>query len=52
MRMRHVPELHFLHDDSVEQGSHIDELISKALSCDKGDGERTLADSEESDKDA
>lgn len=50
MRMRHVPELHFLHDDSVEQGSHIDELIAKALNADKGDGERTLADSEEPDK--
>ena len=51
MRMRHVPELHFLHDDSVEQGSHIDELISKALNADKGNRERTLADSEESDQD-
>ena len=51
MRMRHVPELHFQHDDSVEQGSHIDELISKALNADKGDGERSLADSEESDED-
>jgi len=52
MRMRHVPELHFLHDDSVEQGSHIDQLIATALNADKGDEERTLADSEESDKDA
>ena len=51
MRMRHVPELHFQHDDSVEQGSHIDELISKALNADKCDGERSLADSEESDED-
>lgn len=51
MRMRHVPELHFLHDDSVEQGSHIDELIARALSTDKGDGERTLADSEEPNED-
>lgn len=49
MRMRHVPELHFQHDDSVEQGSHIDELISKALSADKGHDERTLADSEKPD---
>ena len=46
MRMRHVPELHFQHDDSVEQGSHIDELIAKALSADKNEDERTLADSE------
>ena len=48
LRMRHVPELHFLHDDSVEQGSHIDELIAKALSADKD--HKTLADSEDGDK--
>ncbi len=46
MRMRHVPELHFSHDDSVEQGSHIDQLISKALSADKSASERSLADAE------
>ena len=50
LRMRHVPELHFLHDDSVEQGSHIDQLIARALGADKdGDG-RTLADTDETDK--
>ena len=48
LRLRHVPELHFLHDDSVEQGSHIDKLIEQALKADKGAGERTLADKEES----
>ena len=48
LRMRHVPELHFLHDDSVEQGSHIDELIAKALSEDKS--HRTMADTEDTDK--
>lgn len=47
LRMRHVPELHFKHDDSVEQGSHIDQLINKALNADKGGQEDTLADSEE-----
>lgn len=46
MRMRHVPELHFAHDDSVEQGSHIDQLISRALSSDKYANERSLADAE------
>lgn len=51
LRMRHVPELHFQHDDSVEQGSRIDELIAKALSADKGHDERTLADSEKPDDD-
>jgi len=47
LRMRHVPELHFLHDDSVEQGSHIDQLIAQALHADKGDTEDTLADTEQ-----
>jgi len=50
LRMRHVPELHFLHDDSVEQGSHIDQLIAKALDADKGNNEDTLAGSEETDQ--
>ena len=50
LRLRHVPELHFVHDDSVEQGSHIDELIAKALSADKDGHEPMLADAEETDK--
>ena len=49
LRLRHVPELHFVHDDSVEKGSHIDELIAKALHAD-GDDEATLADAEKSDE--
>ena len=52
LRLRHVPELHFVHDDSVEQGSHIDQLIAKALDSDRGDGERSLADSESSDSES
>ena len=51
LRLRHVPELHFVHDDSVERGSHIDELISRALSSDKNDFETRLADTEDPDKD-
>lgn len=51
LRLRHVPELHFVHDDSVEQGSRIDELIAKALHADKDGDEATLADAEEPDKD-
>jgi len=51
LRLRHVPELHFMHDDSVEQGSHIDELIAKALHADKDGMEGTLADAEEPDSD-
>ena len=50
LRLRHVPELHFIHDDSVEQGSHIDQLLAKALKSDKDGGENTLADVEESNK--
>ena len=46
LRLRHVPELHFVHDDSVEKGSHIDDLISKALNSGKGDFEPTLAEAE------
>jgi ribosome-binding factor A len=48
LRLRQVPELHFLHDDSVEQGSHIDKLIADALDADKAGVEDTLAESEES----
>jgi len=51
LRLRHVPELHFVHDDSVEKGSHIDELISRALNADRDGIERTLADAEDPDKD-
>lgn len=51
LRLRHVPELHFVHDDSVEKGSHIDELISKALNSDSDGFERTMADAEEPDQD-
>ncbi len=49
LRLRHVPELHFVHDDSVEQGSHIDALIVKALHADRDGDEGTLADAEDSD---
>jgi len=51
LRLRHVPELHFVHDDSVEQGSHIDELIAKALHADKDGYDKTLADAEDPDQD-
>lgn len=30
LRMRSVPELKFFYDDSIERGSHLDELIAKA----------------------
>jgi len=31
LRLRHVPELHFVHDDSVERGSHIELLVKNGL---------------------
>lgn len=51
LRLRHVPELHFVHDDSVEKGSRMDEMISRALNADKGGYESTLAEAEDSDQD-
>ncbi len=30
LRLRSVPELHFIYDDSIERGSRIDELLNKA----------------------
>lgn len=36
MRIRAVPELHFLHDASVETGARMDELIASAVASDKG----------------
>ena len=37
LRMRSVPELHFLHDDSVETGAKMDRLISVAVTSDGDD---------------
>ena len=34
MRMRSVPELHFVHDDSVERGMHLSSLIEQAVESD------------------
>jgi len=47
LRLRHVPELHFVHDDSVEKGSHIDDLIAKALQADREHPEATMAEVED-----
>jgi len=49
LRLRHVPELHFVHDDSVEKGSHIDDLIAKALKADQEHPETTPADAQDTD---
>ncbi|NNE06776.1 MAG: 30S ribosome-binding factor RbfA [Xanthomonadales bacterium] len=37
LRMRSIPMLHFLHDDSVEKGQHMDELIERAIGSDRPD---------------
>ena len=34
IKIRHVPELRFLHDDSAEQGAKISQLIDSALRAD------------------
>ncbi|NNL94036.1 MAG: 30S ribosome-binding factor RbfA [Xanthomonadales bacterium] len=39
LRMRSIPMLHFLHDDSVEKGQHMDELIERAIGSDRPDSE-------------
>ena len=36
MRIRVVPELHFIHDASVETGARMDELIANAVASDRG----------------
>lgn len=36
MRIRSVPELHFRHDDSVETGQRMDQLIDRAVAADGG----------------
>ncbi len=35
IKVRHVPELRFMHDDSAEQGAKISELIDTALHADE-----------------
>ena len=36
LRMRNIPELHFVHDASVETGQRMDQLIETAVSSDRG----------------
>lgn len=35
LKIRHVPELRFAHDDSAEHGAKLSELIDRALHADK-----------------
>lgn len=34
MRLRTIPELHFVHDESIEKGERLDRLIEQAVSAD------------------
>ena len=36
MYIRQVPALHFRHDESLERGARLSELISRAVASDKG----------------
>ncbi len=47
MRIRSVPELHFLHDASVETGQRMDSLIDAAVASDRQDAGEADLDSEE-----
>ena len=47
MRIRSVPELHFLHDASVETGHRMDSLIDAAIDSDRNDNGDVEADREE-----
>jgi ribosome-binding factor A len=49
LRMRSVPQLHFVHDSSVETGRRMDDLIAKAVSTDHGDSQAEPDDSPASD---
>jgi len=37
LKIRHVPELRFVHDDSAEESDRISQLIDKALNPDKAE---------------
>jgi len=50
LRLRQVPELHFKHDDSVEQGGHIDDLIAQALEADSHNHEPVADAKKETDE--
>jgi len=45
LRMRSVPELRFYHDDSVERGERLDQLIETAVQKDKPDQDESQDES-------
>lgn len=47
LKMRNIPELHFVHDDSVETGQRLDDLIEKAVRADRDGSREEAAQGEE-----
>lgn len=39
LRLRRIPELHFIVDDSLERGSRVNAVIERVRNQEKGDGE-------------
>jgi ribosome-binding factor A len=48
VRMRHVPELHFHYDDSVDRGERIDSLLREHAPADDADADASPDDGEDS----
>jgi len=51
MKLRHVPELHFHYDDSVDRGERIEHLLRDAAPGEAGDDDAAPADEEGQGKD-
>jgi ribosome-binding factor A len=34
MKLRIIPQLHFVYDESIERGSHLSQLIDQAVASD------------------
>jgi ribosome-binding factor A len=49
LSMRNVPQLHFLHDDSVETGQRMDDLIDQAVKADRNSTQEVPASTAGSD---
>lgn len=52
MKLRHVPELHFHYDDSVDRGERIEHLLRDAAAAEAGDDEAPAADEDGQGKNA
>lgn len=52
MKLRHVPELHFHYDDSVDRGERIEHLLRDAAPAEAGDDDAPSADEDGQGKDS